>query len=757
MAVMIHTKYFLRKMLHVWLAVCTLVFGSNTNAQSENSHWVNRIVSLHDLGFNQTITFNQKIRERHFYFPIAQNVALTDVFVDLDGVYLNQFAGVDGLTVSINGEPLKAQSLAQGRLPTFLKMTNLDGKAVMPNAEQGNPEIHLSIPLGNLDPSARFVDVGLSFNSITDAEHCTDIAGHGNELQLDMRSRLRYRYNQSSVGDVRSFLTTLPRQPQLLLPNVVTSAQYEGALRLLMGLHSLGLNPQLSRMPVIGDEVATTNLALPDNWSNLAIFHTLSIAHNQQQKFHISNDADVAAWLAVRIVSDVGLADILIGSVSLQATLLKVSELWREQGVLQLMPENVQQAVANKWSLLTKAGTSNLSLLDLAGTQVLMIDTPNQNPAAILPSSIWAGIANGSMLSVNQVGFLKLESSSHRLMIAQNSPVQYLQGMVHWEIPVSAKEWTNGERPNSLQLNVISAHRNGNTPAIISVFMNDYLLTAKDLRSDGEVTAVAAFVPLYALKTNNVLRIEVYDPMQKNCASAQSLPVQILPSSYIGLGGSSDVHEFFSLIPMLAHDSLVILPLNYLQHAEDSLLTVSRMLQGLGMGAGGFKIKLSADKEFIAYEPFVSFEVHPKNLVSLVDTHLDKLVMRDKNQAVIFDSAGLGSLALAQIIEGQGVLIERVGKKALNLQAPLEFSMGNIAVLDKQGVKLTLDTNDPQQEFSLNESGRGIQYFIERFHLPFVITAIILLIAAMLLLTRLALKEYHRRLNRRQNDQINKN
>ncbi|MGB8516630.1 MAG: hypothetical protein WCD45_01960 [Gallionella sp.] len=735
------------------LLACLFFWLNNAGAwaQNENSNWVSRNVSLRDLGVTQTITFNQKNRERHFYFPIAQNVVFKDAYVDLDAVYLRQFSGFDGLTVLINGVPVNAQALAQSTLPSFLRMSGIDGKPVALNADPVSEEIHLSIPLKNLDPASRFVDVSLSFNTQNDAERCTDVAGRGNELQLDVRSSLRYRYDRSSVMDVRSFLTTLPRRAQILLPASSNAVQYEASLRLLMSLRGQGLEPELNRLPNLGDDVSITGLMPQAAWSGVPMFQSLLIAIQQHQKFHINNDADTAAWLAARIVS-ANLADVVVDSEALRNALIKAGEVWRDLGVLQKLPQNVQQAVADKWGAQVKAGQSNLTLINLGGMQMLAVDAPNQNPAAILPNSIWAAIANGPALAVSQVNPLKVEASSHRLMIAQNLPVQYLQGMARWEINFSAKDLPNGERPNSLQLNVISAHRAGDTPAIMSVFMNDYLLTAKDLRGDGEVTAINAFVPLYALRANNVVRIEVYDTMQKNCASMQSLPVQILPSSYLGLGGSRDVSEFFSLVPMLTRDSAVVIPPAYLQYAEDSLLTVSRVLQGLGMADDGFKMEMANDKEFTAHGPFVSFEVPPKNLSSLADTQLDKLVVRDKNKAVIFDSSGLGSLALAQVVEGQGVLIGRVGKAPLNLQMPLEFSNGNLSIIDSQGVKLTLNTNDPQQEFSLNESGRGLKYLMERFHLPFVIAAIILTIAILLLLTRLALKENRRRLNRRQSD-----
>jgi hypothetical protein len=185
---------------------------------------------------------NNRIRERHLFLPIAQNANVQDVLLELDASYLRQFISTDGLTILINGVPTRSVSLGQGSNPSFLHMTSLDGTPVsLDAASELNTNIKLQIPLKNLDANTRFVDVGLSFNSKTDAEHCTEIEGRANELLISPDSFLRYRFNRANVKDVRSFLTTLPKQPRVVLPSSVTAVQYEAALRLVMGLAHQGM------------------------------------------------------------------------------------------------------------------------------------------------------------------------------------------------------------------------------------------------------------------------------------------------------------------------------------------------------------------------------------------------------------------------------------------------------------------------------------------------------------------------------------
>lgn len=709
--------------------------------------WVTRTISLRDSGFTQPISFNNKIRERHFYLPIAQNANVQDAVLELDATYLRQFVSTDGLTILINGVPARSISLAQGGAPSFLKMTNLDGQTVaLDAASELNTHVTLQIPLTNLDPTSRFVDVGVSFNSKSEAEGCTDVQGRANELLLNPNTVMHYRFERRSVQDVRSFLSSLPKHPQILLPSKMTAVQYEAALRLLMGLRHQNIDPHLEKFPVIGDSVDVSGLKMPDALLKSALFAGLSTALAQHTRFTISREQDLAAWLELRFSPENSLADVIIDSSELRAALLKSSTVWRNENSLSALPKDLFQAL--EWAV-QPIDTANLSVVNWGETQILLLDAPQQNPAALLTGNFWADIANGEALHVAQALPLSTDAKSHRLMIAHNLPVQYLQGEVHWEVPFTAKDLPNGERPNTLQLNLLSAHRKGDTPAVVSVYMNDFLLTAKYLREDGEVTAVSAFVPLYTLKANNVVRVEIIDTAQKNCASSQALPVQVLPSSFLGLGGANDVTEFFSLLPRLNQDTTVVIPPAYLANAADSLHTVSYILQGLAMSANAFKVELNTAKEFTPQGPFVSFEVPAAGLTSLVDASQDHLVVRDKNHTVVFDSKGLGSLAVAQIIGARGVLVSRVGSGALNLNTAIELSTGNLAIMDRQGVKLTLNSNDPQQEFSLNESGRGVLYLIERYHLPFVIAGSVLFIALLMLTIRLAMKASRRRAERR--------
>lgn len=730
--------------MYCLLGVIGLLQATGAQAAGNDTGWRVRSNSLRDSGFSKPIVLDQKKREQHFYFPIAQNVRLKDAYLELDATYLRQFASTDGLTIQVNGVSVKVLSLAQGAAPSFLRMTGMDGQSWSADvAAQTKAEINLSIPLKNLDPAARFVDVGVSFNSKIEVDRCAEIIGRGNEVLLDPGTRIRYRYDPNSVADVRSFLTTLPPHPQILLPGQLTGMQYEAALRLLMGLRNQGLDPQLARLPKLGDEVSVEGFNLKGAIASNPLFRSVAVAASQQRPLHVENEMDVAAWLALRLMAEDGLADVVIDAAGIRSALVKAGQIWRDQGILPLMPAWLRQAVAEQWQIKSRSNQANLSVVNWAGTQLLLLDGDNLNPAALLAGSSWSAIANGEALGVGQAIPLSVDAHSHRLMIAHNLPVQYLYGSMHWEVPFGAKDLPSGERPNSIQLNIIAANKNADSAEVVSVFMNDNLITAKRLRTDGEVTSVDAFVPLYSLKANNVVRIEVADPALQGCARSQPLPIQILPSSYLGLTGARDAKEFFALVPALAHEGSVIVPSAYFLHPEDTLLTVSRILQGMQMSPGGFRLQGIDGAEFSVTGPFVSFEVSPKGLRSLVDAQMDRLTIRNKNDLVVFDSRGLGSLAVAQVVGEQGVLVSHIGKGNLSLQAPLELSAGNLAVMDNQGVKLALNTNDPEQEWSLNESGRGVRYFLERYHLPFVVFGLVIGLALLLLAIRSWLKARH--------------
>lgn len=672
-------------------------------AAENDDHWHARSSSLRDSGLLSPVVLDKSNRDQHFYFPIAQNVKRKDMRFELEATYLRQFVCTDGLTISINGISSKALLLPAG------KTSNSDNVA----DNQTSLEINFSVEIKDVEAAARFVDIGVSFNSQNNDKRCTDVAGHGNEILLHPRSGIQYSYDVNSVSDIRSFLSTLPKNAQILLPNHVSGTQYEAALRLHLGLSNLGLSPKIVRLPNMGDEISVAGLQLPAAMAEKSMFRHIASSLSQQHTLRIEKKEDIASWLALRLMTSEGLADIVIDSSSITEALNNAASIWANEGVLQMMPSWVKQAVTDKWQIKTQSTLANLSLVNWAGTQLLLLDDANLTPAALLTGSFWSTIINGAELGVDHADSLSAEPSSH-LMFARNLPAKNLQAETLWDIPFYAKDFPEHKLPNHIQLNISPVKTNIN--AVISVFINGILITAQKLNTNGDETLVSASVPFYSLKANNVTHIEV-----TATGIAQPIPLQILPNSYLGLTSANNTNEFFSLIPALTHESTVVIPATFLQHPELTVANVNRVLRGLQMSPSSFILKSVDGEKFSTKGAFVSFDVKPENLHSLVESHLDKLTIRDRNGIVVFDSRGLGNLAIIQLIDGQGILVNRVGRGELNIETPIELSSGNLAVVDRQGVKLVLNTNDPKEILSLNESNRGLKYFFKRYHLPLVI------------------------------------
>lgn len=707
-----------RRMLLRLLGGIYLFLGISAQASGADEGWRSRSSLLRDTGVLKPIVLNLKNREQHFLFPVAQNVKIKDAYFDLDAAYYHQFACTDGLTVQIDGVPARAFSLSQEGASATQGAGQLDDALSADTAGQSGKEVHFSIPLTDLDPALRFVDIGISFNSKN--SRCAEIAGHGNEIALKPSSGIRYLYDPDSVRDVRSFLTALPKKAQVLLPDSLTSMQYEAALRLLLGLRNQGLDPQMVSLPKPGDEISISGLHLPEDLSRKAMFGNIASAISQHQPLHVAGDADVAAWLALRLMSRDGFADIVIDSSGVSEALVKAAKIWTDEDVLKLLPAWINKAVAQKWQIKSKSTLANLSVENWVGTRLLLLDDAASTSAAMLTGSFWSSISNGAELGVDQAMPLH-EEPSGRLMIARDLPVRFLKDSVRWNIPFYARDFPKDNLPNSIELHISGAKPGPGSAAIASVYINDTLITAQRLNTDGDETLVAASVPFYSLKANNVVRVEV-----DGHDIVQSVPLQVLPSSYLGMTGTSGKKEFFSLIPALVHESTVVVPVAYLQHPEYTLPVVSRVLQGLQMIPSSFKLKAVEGGKFTPKGAFVSFDVTPEKLHNLVESRLDKLTIRDKMGAVVFDSRGLGDQAVIQLVEGQGVLVNRVGLGRLDFEVPLSLSSGNLAVLDSQGVKLVLNTNDPSHQLSVNESNHGLKYLFKRYHTLLVILSGIL-------------------------------
>ncbi len=685
------------------------VFAADTPVAHDTSS--SRSVTLSDMGLTETVLLGERNSEQHFYLPMPQGVRFARARFELSATYSQPFPGDAVLTVSING-------LA---------------KLIQPLKSSGVP-IELVLPINDAEPKAGVLDVGIALSTRMDASHCYDQRGKGIELAVDThKTRLVYAYANSEIDGVDKMLATLPHHPVVLIPsNTLDAPQYQAVLRIVQALSGIGLQPELVAVPKIGESASVAGLDASGQ-----MLPALRQAIESGTRFAIRDADDLGAWLRARLEAENGLAQVVFDAAATRQALRDAYAASRMQGAVDAW---LDSAVQDK---------SNIELMALAGYPVLAIGKDNVEQAVKLIGADWKRIAKGAALTVMSAADLRKSKQSKAAMhIARDFPLRVLNGDGEWQIPFNLRDIPPGRWPDAFELNVMASPGSDGKSPVAAVLLNDNLLTAALLNTNGQLTRITVHIPLYAVRSSNVLKIRVSHRVESGLCSgvSQAMPVQLLPTSFLSLKRAPEPSQFFMLDSMLSRHGDVIVPQRYLQDVTDSLPAVSAILNGMAVGGEGFDLKVNAGKEFVPENVFVAFETAPQEASELVTTQTGRLVIRNSNGEAVFDSTGMKEMAVMQLVESHrqyGVYVLPVSGRLPVFQKPFEVAMGNLAVADAQGVRLVVNVSDPDNNLELDEQNRGIKLFFHHYRIWLIVLGVLMLPV----LAMLGLRLYYRRRN----------
>lgn len=686
------------------------------NAHAATHELSSRALTLSDMGLTDAVTLGDRNSEQHFYLPLPQDVRLTSARFEMVATYLQPFAGNGVLTVSVNGKPVLTRALKSSITP-----------------------VELVLPLVAIKPKEGVLDIGVMLSTQTDASHCYDQRGKGIELSLDTRkTRLVYAFENGEIGDIQSLLATLPHRPVILLPgNELSLPQYEAVLRLLRALSVAGMQPELLAVPKVGESVAVDGLT-----TNAAMSSALRQSVQTEGHFVIRSKQDIAAWLQARMESSNGLAQIVFEPAETRRALLEAvaGDAARLPGWL---------GTPAKWLRQDAKSDNNIQLMQLAGYPVLGIGSADASNAVKLIATDWKRIANSPALGVAAaVDTGKTKEDKSVLHFAKDFPLQMLTGDGEWQVPLALDSLPQGRWPDAFELNMMASPSSDGKSPVVSVLLNDNLLTASLLNTNGQMTRITARIPLYALRARNTLKVKVSHRLESGLCSGvyQSLPVQLLPSSTLSLTSAPDASQFFMLGSALANHSDIVVPQRYLQSAVQTLPGVSGFLAGMSIGADSFVVRASTEKSFVPKEGFIAFETEPDGVSELVSTRSGHLIVRNAKGKAVFDSTGMGELAVMQLVHSHrqsGIYVTPVTGKMPEFKKPLEIAVGSLAIADAQGVRLVVDMDDPDGALELDEQNRGVKLFFHHYRVWIIVFCVLMLPV----LAVLGLRLYYRRRN----------
>ncbi len=712
---------------------CMVLFGIlPTLVQAASS---TRVVALADMGLSEKIMLDGQGSERHFYLPLPPTAQLENAYIEVQARYFHPFDERAAITALINGDTVATHSLFKRTDSPFLRMAGLDDSA-RGGADNGEG-IHFTIPFKDIKSKGGFVDLGLALTT-----ECQDMRGREDHLLVDPHAtRLIYTFKSEFVRDIDTLITTLPRHPTILLPsNQLTSIQYETALRISQGLSARGMQARYLAVPQIGEWVSTKGIDDNIDWAWVPnASSNLISAVKVHSAVKLSNSNDVSAWLIAHMLSRDGLAQVVIDAQQTQQRLM---------AALHNSPFNntLKQRIGSpeQWLKKTTGNKANLYASQLAGQPILLVE---EGRASEFIASLWKSLSTTPSMDV--AASLPLEKKNDGdYHFARNIPVRDIVSSGEWLIPLRLTDFPDGKWPDTFELNLIAAPSGDGQSPIASVLLNDNLLMVEALHTDGKITRITAQAPLYSVRANNVLKIQINRRAGEGaCRNAeQRAPVQLLPSSFVTFRRSPSIEQFYMVQPLLAKQGEVAIPQRYLNDSVRSLSVVSSVLQGFILDASGFALTVVEGAEFVPKRAFIAFETIPSETSQLVTAANGKLVVLNGRGHKLFDSTGLGELGVLQLVNthgNPGVYITSVtGVMPIPSQA-LELGEGSLAVIDAQGVKLAVNLNDPDNDYELDEQNRSAILIFQHYRVWFVILGLLALPVLLLLGFRL----YFRRKN----------
>lgn len=634
--------------------------------------WVNRSLSLQDLGISEPAVLKMSENRQDYYLPVPRGVPISDASLTVNGQYLRGEDVPATLGVAIDGRPVVAQRVVE-REGGLSHPFPLDARA----RESGF--VHLQVDWGS--------PIGLR---ICDPDRAT-----ANVFTLAPTTRLAYRFPAAALTTLDDAWNTLPGRPVLLIASgKLDKASYDSAWRVGVALSRAGKRVQVRTLPAVGDSVATQDLTIPSALSDATPFAAL----RGKDSHKLANPAELGAWLVVGgLQADVAIADpALAGQIKAALDALQ-SQLQNDADAASALKEwRAQHAKLAD----TPLGSKQVAL-SLLGKQAVIAVAPDAGAqAAGVFDSLWRRVLAGPQATIYSAG-QNPQPGAVRLSDLGGSTTAFdvsTRGEWTTSFPLSAVS-ADGRIPGRLVLDVAAAPSAAKTPPVVSVTWNGVLIDAMRLTDHGQAEQLSARVPGYALGVNNVLRVIFQrQPSSPDCAETpQGFPVNVLPSSHLQSAEPEADGTFVGLLPLLAGSPQLILPQAWLDQAASSLPQVIGMATASAVSPARAELVLT-DAAAAPTKPFLAMGVNVTGAKPVIEVADGKRLRIGGNDTPWLDVEGPDNLSAASVVKAgklSGIAWYALGKAPDTLNTPFVLSRGDGVVLGAKGPLAWVDTTDP--------------------------------------------------------------
>lgn len=648
--------------------------------QLSADNWVSREILLSDLGFTGPLVLASPDSVRELYLPVPANVPLSDGKIQLNANYMRSDGGRTALLVSLDTYPVSSRPFLQ---------------------ERGNASLLLDVN-GAPRPSG-FVRLGLNWGTALGSDTiCADSRTPGNVLRVEPDTKFTYRFDSSAVRDLTTAWGALPQTPVILISSrSLASETYDSAWRLGLALERVGKRSQVVALPSVGDTVDLTGVNVPPALRGVPAFAALAQGGVHQLK----DAAEVGALMSLGSNSAFR-GDIIVADKAMVAAMEAAFDAVSAQ--LETVAPDAVGSYAD-W----RARSLNLSahqpaskeivLARVFGRPTIVVAADAGAKASGLFSAYWNRVAASPTLVVQSADQPTADSSLVSLNYLGGTPGSFnVLANADWNTTFDiGAVAADGRAPATLVLDVSAAPGAARTPPVVSVFMNNILLGAKEMTADGKQERVTVPIPSYALGARNVLRVSFTRQLASDrCRETpEAYPVSVLPSSHMLLKKATPSDDFKGMVSRYATGAHVMVPAAYLIDASNTLPRVIRMAASTGVSPQN--ARFTAVTEEAMPTPggaFLVMDLSLKDSTTRVKLEGGRLVITNNSDKPFLDVTGLNNAGVLEVIKvggDTGVMYRTVGSQPPTMDKAMLLSRGDVALIGSDGLLDEINTADP--------------------------------------------------------------
>lgn len=589
-------------------------------------------------------------------------------------IYLPVPPGVNlsNATLQLDASYVRADG---GRTTLIYAIDGAPASATGFTADRGDASA--TIPIDGKPRPSGFVRLNIDWRTALARENtCADARAPGNLLRIEPTSRFVFRYDGSAINDLTTAWGALPTSPTILVgSNKLAPELYDAAWRVGVALERAGKRPKIRTADGTGTAPAPA--------------------------------AQAAATPA---------AGAQPGAAAPAAA----------------GPVEPDIVIAGPGAPL-QAASKEIRLDKMNGRPVIVIAPDAGAQAAGLFTQIWQQAAAGTQLQVNAVDEPKNDSNAVSLKYLGAKPASFdVLAHADWNATFDiGSVAADGKGPGTLVIDVAASPSAARTPPVVSVFMNEVLLGAKEMEAHGKRERIVAPVPRYALQTRNVIRVSFVRQLASDrCRETpEPYPVSVLASSHMLLDKIEVNSDFTGLMAKFANGGTLLVPQAHLNDATGTLPRVIRLAASTGLSPTKAKFQPVADgQQPKVAGPYLAVDVIPAGYAeSGVKPEQGRLFLAGTKDRPLLDVRGLNRVGTLEVTgkgDDIGAVYRSLGAQPPAMEKPIMLSGGNLAIMGNNGLRTEVNTRDPSGQGIMREARPGL---FERGYwwlLPLVIIAL---------------------------------